>query len=232
MDTTVIIAYLLSVPALLIALTVHEVSHGYAAYKLGDPTAKNLGRLSLNPLKHLDPFGAICMLLFRFGWAKPVPVNTRYFKNPRRDMAITAMAGPLSNFVLGIFGGACYLLLVRLTYFLAGQMPEGSFWVSFCQYSAIFFLIFFRMNIGLGVFNLIPLPPLDGSRVLSLLLPAKFYYRCIQQERYFSIGLLVFLLADSYLFPVLFHTSLLSFAINFVEDKLLQLLLLIPFLRP
>ena len=92
--------YLLSAIAALISLTIHEYSHGYAAYKLGDPTAKALGRLSLNPIKHLDPVGAVCMLIFHFGWAKPVPINMRNFKNPRRDFAITALAGPLANLVM------------------------------------------------------------------------------------------------------------------------------------
>ena len=101
---------LIRIPAVLIALTFHEVAHGYAAYRLGDPTAKSLGRLSLNPLKHLDPIGALCLLVFRFGWAKPVPINLRYFKNPRRDMALTALAGPLSNFVMAFAG----ILLIHL----------------------------------------------------------------------------------------------------------------------
>ena len=99
-----IITLLLTVPAALIALTVHECAHGYAAWRLGDPTARSLGRLSLNPLRHLDPIGTLCMILLRFGWAKPVPINTRYFKKPRRDMAITALCGPLSNFLLAFFG--------------------------------------------------------------------------------------------------------------------------------
>ena len=112
--------FLIRIPIVLFSLTVHEVAHGFAAYKLGDPTAKSLGRLSLNPLKHLDPAGAICMLLFRFGWAKPVPINTRYFKKPRSGMALTALAGPVSNLLMSliafiitryiyVFGGAALL---------------------------------------------------------------------------------------------------------------------------
>ena len=95
--------YLLSIPAVIIALIFHEIAHGFVAYKLGDPTARAMGRLSLNPLKHLDPIGTLCMIFFRFGWAKPVPINTRFFKNPRRDMAITALAGPLTNFLIAFF---------------------------------------------------------------------------------------------------------------------------------
>ena len=99
-NTPQMIDLILSIPAVLIALTFHEVSHGYMAYRLGDPTAKALGRLSLNPLHHLDPIGAICLLLFRFGWARPVPINSRYFKKPRRDMALTALSGPVTNLIL------------------------------------------------------------------------------------------------------------------------------------
>ena len=106
--------YALSALVVLIALTVHEFSHGYAAYKLGDPTAKNLGRLSLNPLKHLDPIGAICMIVFRIGWAKPVPINARYFRRPKRDFAITALAGPISNLVLAFLSALVYLLVWAL----------------------------------------------------------------------------------------------------------------------
>ena len=99
-----LIAFLLTVPTVIIALTVHETAHGYIAYRLGDPTAKNLGRLSLNPVKHLDLFGTLAMLIVGYGWAKPVPINTRYFKKPRRDMALTALAGPVSNLLLGFLG--------------------------------------------------------------------------------------------------------------------------------
>ena len=111
-----IIGTLLSIPAVLIALTVHECAHGYAAYRLGDPTARSLGRLSLNPLKHLDPVGAVFMLFFHFGWAKPVPVNARFFKNPKKGMALTALAGPVTNLFLGLFSAFLYALLYVLFY--------------------------------------------------------------------------------------------------------------------
>ena len=109
-----VVYYLLSAIAALIALTVHEYCHGYAAYKLGDDTAKNFGRLTLNPLKHIDPYGAICMVLFHIGWAKPVPVNARNFKNPKKDFAITAAAGPLSNLILGFFSALLYLVVLTV----------------------------------------------------------------------------------------------------------------------
>ena len=106
-----IISLLLSLPIVLLSLSVHETAHGYAAMKLGDPTARNLGRLTLNPAKHIDPIGFICMVLFGFGWAKPVPINTRYFKNPKRDMALTGLAGPVSNLLLALL----FAILLRLT---------------------------------------------------------------------------------------------------------------------
>ena len=113
-----ILMYLLSLPIILLALSVHEASHGIMANKLGDPTAKNFGRLTLNPLKHIDPFGFLCMLFFHFGWAKPVPVNSRYFKKPRRDMALTATAGPVSNILISlIFAGLLRLDLLLITKF-------------------------------------------------------------------------------------------------------------------
>jgi Zn-dependent protease len=109
-----IVYYALSALAVLIILPIHEFAHGYAAYKLGDNTAKNLGRLSLNPLRHLDPIGALCMVVFHFGWAKPVPINARNFKYPKRDFAIVAMAGPLANLLLSLLGAFLYLLTLAL----------------------------------------------------------------------------------------------------------------------
>ena len=113
-STDTLIQFLFVVPCVLIALTFHEFAHGYMAYKLGDPTAKNLGRLTLNPLKHLDPIGTICMIFFHFGWAKPVPINSRYFKKPRRDMALTAAAGPIMNFILALFGMLVCRILTKI----------------------------------------------------------------------------------------------------------------------
>ena len=109
-----IFQYILLIPASLIAITVHEFSHGYMSYKLGDPTARNLGRLTLNPIKHIDIIGLLCMIFFRFGWAKPVPVNSRYYKKPRRDMALVGAAGPLSNILLGFIGVICLELMTLI----------------------------------------------------------------------------------------------------------------------
>ena len=145
---------ILSAMAALVALTIHEFAHGYVAYKLGDDTAKSYGRLTLNPIKHLDPFGALCMVLFHFGWAKPVPIDPRNFKNPRKGFALTAIAGPATNLVIGFFTAFFYLLC------LSTFKPTNSVFVYNIQLNTTLFLLyFFTINIGLGIFNLIPVPP-------------------------------------------------------------------------
>lgn len=178
--------FLIRIPIVLFSLTVHEVAHGFAAYKLGDPTAKSLGRLSLNPLKHLDPAGAICMLLFRFGWAKPVPINTRYFKKPRSGMALTALAGPVSNLLMSLVA----FIITRYIYAFGGTALLSDS-VTPLQLLCIFFDTFFLMNLCLAVFNLIPVPPLDGSRILLVFLPDKLYFGIMRYEQYIYIGLIV-----------------------------------------
>jgi len=156
--------FLLSIFLVFFCLSVHEASHGLAAYLLGDPTAKAGKRISLNPLRHIDPVGALMMLFFGFGWAKPVPVDLRYFRNPRRGMAITAFAGPLSNFVLAYFA-----LLLRAALFPLGQLGNGPA-LSICDTLVSLALL----SIGLGIFNLIPIPPMDGSKILQGILGERF----------------------------------------------------------
>ena len=206
-----IIHLLLCLPIILISLPLHEVAHGYAAYKLGDPTAKNLGRLTLNPMKHLDPIGFICMLLAGFGWANPVPINTRNFKKPRRDMALSAAAGPISNFLLA--AAFCALLKVYSLVF-----PQVFFGLN--DFSKIAFIVFgmflyygISLNITLAVFNLLPVPPLDGSRLLYIFLPPKYYFGVMKYERYISLAIM-FLLLFGVLSPV----------ISLVTDALMTLL--------
>ncbi|HAA42683.1 MAG TPA: site-2 protease family protein [Ruminiclostridium sp.] len=172
---------LIRIPVLLITVTVHELSHGYAAWLLGDPTAKNEGRLSLNPLKHLDPVGTIMIIFSRIGWAKPVPVNPAYFKNRKRGTILVSIAGPLSNLVMAFAGVLLYLVLFRI-----GLMEESIFMK--------FLLSFFITNISLAAFNLLPVPPLDGSRILSGVLPDKRYFGIMKYERYIGMVFLLVVL--------------------------------------
>lgn len=162
-------------------MPVHECAHAFVANKLGDGTARLSGRMTLNPMKHIDPIGALMIILVGFGYAKPVPVNPRNFKNPKTGMALTALAGPVSNLLMA----AVFILLKNIV----GLLPAANVLVTalylFFTYAAI-------INIGLAVFNLIPIPPLDGSRVLQLLIPSKYYYKFLQYERY--IVLIVFAL--------------------------------------
>lgn len=191
---------LLSVPIILFSLSLHELSHGYVAYLLGDPTAKSEGRLSLNPLRHLDPIGALSMILFRFGWAKPVPVDCRYFKNPKRGMALVALAGPLTNLLLAVLFGA-FCAEIESVYPILTQAftPIASYILSIAYQ---FCLIAHTMNLYLAIFNLIPIPPLDGSRILFAFLPDRYYFKVMRYERYIQMVLLLLIyfgFADGFL---------------------------------
>ena len=192
-------------PATLLAISAHEFAHGLVSYWLGDPTPKRDGRLSLNPLHHLDLVGTICMLVFRFGWAKPVKVNPQYYKNPKQGMALTALAGPVMNLILAFLFLGIFVGLFHVT--------EGStegilgYLMLLAQYTAI-------MNIGLGVFNLIPIPPLDGSKVLGIFLPQRTYFQLMRYERYGGL-----------LMIVLLYTGVLSRPLGILRDGLLELML-------
>ena len=202
-----IIYYVLSAFAVLVTLTVHEYCHAYAAYKLGDPTAKSTGRLTLNPIKHLDPIGALCMLIFHFGWAKPVPINPRYFKKPKRDFAIVALAGPLSNLIIAFLSVLIYLSLNVL--FIKTNHSDA-FLRSVIQNAGLFFYLFHVINLGIAIFNLIPIPPLDGSRILNVILPEKTYFKIMRYERTIYYGMLAWLLLGDYVYSFLKSISLIA----------------------
>jgi len=167
------------IPALL-CITLHELSHGYVAYLLGDNTAKNAGRLTLNPLKHIDIMGLVMMVVFKVGWAKPVPVNMYNFKNPKRGMAVTALAGPISNLLIGVV----FLFLYGLLY---SALADGS---SFQKEILDMVEVTAYLSVGLAVFNIIPIPPLDGSKVLFSALSDDTYYKLMRYEQFGMIALL------------------------------------------
>lgn len=185
------LSLILSIPGLFLALSVHEFAHGYAAYLMGDNTARYDGRLSLNPLSHLDIAGTLCLLLFHFGWAKPVPINPYNFRNRKWGTVIVSLAGPISNFLLAIVCTVIYKILYNF--------------VAVSQIAEFFYLILYvatAMNIGLMVFNLIPVPPLDGSKVLMEFLPPRARFQFQSIERYSSF-ILILLVWSNALTPVL-----------------------------
>ncbi len=217
---------LLSLPAILLALSFHEMCHAFAAYKLGDPTAYNLGRMTLNPAKHLDPLGFLCMLFFRFGWASPVPINTRNFKNPRRDMAISAAAGPLSNVLLGIASG----LVLRLMLYLTGEyfyddivayvlQDTANVGMGFVVMAILTYMLFACMTINFtyAIFNLLPVPPWDGSRIFYVFLPPKWYFGIMKHERTIMIVMMILLCLGALSGP-------LAWMINGITNGMLSLL--------
>lgn len=189
--------YLITIPAVLLVIMFHELAHGVAAYKLGDPTAKRMGRLSLNPLKHLDPIGAVCMVLFHFGWAKPVPVDVRYFRNPKRDMAITALAGPLCNLICAFLAVPLCMMVAEAYFSSVITLGSENFGTRILSTLFHFLYSFHAVNLGLCLFNLIPLPPLDGSRILFAFLPTRYYFSVMRYERIIALLLMLFLLTGA-----------------------------------
>ncbi len=181
-----LIYILVMVFCVLLSLSVHEMSHGLAAYAIGDRTASSTGRLSLNPLHHLDPFGALCLFLFGFGWAKPVPINPWNFRHKKGGMAFTALAGPLSNFILAFIAEIFVVVLGRMSF-----KSSASFAFNLASVCYIISTYMVTVNLGLGLFNLIPIPPLDGSKILNALLPQRIYFKIMEYEKYGFLILII-----------------------------------------
>lgn len=205
--------YLLAVIAVLsrcfvvfCCMPIHELAHGLMAHLLGDDTAKREGRLSLNPLAHLNPIGTVMIFLFGIGYANPVPINPRNFKNEKGGMALTALAGPLANLLMGFVSVWGFFIVTKL----AGASSLGGAIAYFFLYSA-------QINVMLAVFNLFPIPPLDGSKILAAVLPDKAYYKYMMYERYIMIALMVLL-----------FTGVLDTPITFLTNKLLNFISIIP----
>lgn len=196
---SILIQFVLLLPIILFSLSIHEFMHGFVALKLGDPTARNLGRLTLDPRKHIDPLGFLVLMVFGFGWAKPVRVNARNFKNPKWGFALVALAGPLTNFLLGAINAAIYGVLWGF-YAHAALSSTSDFRLSLLYWCMIFFMLAAMLNFIYSVFNMIPLPPYDGSRILFTFLPQRAYFAVMKYERYILYGLLAVLILCSYVF--------------------------------
>jgi Zn-dependent protease len=209
-DTIIYItAFAIQIVIVIASITIHEFSHGYSAYLLGDDTAKRAGRLSLNPIRHLDPIGALMLLIVRIGWAKPVPINPYNFKDQKIGTSITAAAGPASNFIIAILVAILFRLIQPLS-----------------QINIIFYFIVFALqftvmiNIALGLFNLIPIPPLDGSKIISGFLSDEMYFRWMQWEKQGAYLLMLIFGISFFLKIPLFQTVIVP-PLNFFTTLLL-----------
>lgn len=199
-----VLQYLLRAIVVLIAIPFHEAAHALVSHWLGDDTALRAGRLSLNPMRHFDPLGALCMLIGGVGWARPVGINPRNYRNPKVGMAISAAAGPVSNFLLAWLSMILYKVVLYSG--LAGMVSP----------LAMFLYDMVVMNLSLAVFNLIPVPPFDGSRIVLLFLPERLYFKAMRYERYIMLAVLALVFLGALNVP-------LSVAVNFLWNRLVDL---------
>ncbi len=199
-----VLQYLLRAIVVLIAIPFHEAAHALVSHWLGDDTALRAGRLSLNPMRHFDPLGALCMLIGGVGWARPVGINPRNYRNPKVGMAISAAAGPVSNFLLAWLSMILYKVVLYSG--LAGRVSP----------LAMFLYDMVVMNLSLAVFNLIPVPPFDGSRIVLLFLPERLYFKAMRYERYIMLAVLALVFLGALNVP-------LSVAVNFLWNRLVDL---------
>ena len=209
--TGTLISILLSLPGVVLAISFHESAHGFVAWKLGDDTAKLSGRISLNPLRHVDPIGLLLLILLRFGWAKPVQVNVRKLRKPKRDVCLVSLAGPLVNLLLSVPLSALSVLMLVLYTRNYARFGDTSF-STVLQVIANIFEYAAIINVGLGIFNLIPFPPLDGWKVLTAFFPAKVYFTLMRYERFGMILLIALMI-----------TGLLSGPMSIVTNAILDL---------
>lgn len=203
----VVISLMASIFVVFCTLPIHEYAHALIATKLGDNTARLKGRLTLAPLAHIDPIGALMILLVGFGYAKPVPVNPRNFKNPKGGMALTALAGPVSNILMALI----FMILangLNIVYVYTGAV--------FANAAVTFFIAAASINASLAVFNLLPIPPLDGSRIINLIIPSKYYFKIMKYERYIILGIFALIFVGVLDIPLSFLTGLLMKFVNFV----------------
>ena len=209
---------LLSVPPILLALSFHEYAHGWMAYRLGDPTAKHEGRLTMNPLAHLDPLGTMMIIIVHFGWAKPVPVNPMNLRDPKKDMLWIALAGPVSNVIMAAGLGLILRIMIGM-----GMRVDGSF-LGYFQYMLYFAVM---INLVLAVFNMIPIPPLDGSKILFGLLPTEYEESYLRFQQFGPMVLLGLVVINSYfgipIFSVLITPFVSVFSSLFVGRDLINL---------
>ena len=180
---------------------IHEFAHALIAHKLGDDTARLSGRLTINPFSHIDPIGALMIMLVGFGYLKPVPVNPRNFKNPKGGMALTALAGPTSNLIMAFLFTLLYCAVFKFSNVVAGTLAYSI---------AYFFMYAAQVNISLAVFNFIPVPPLDGSRIISVIIPEKYYFGIMKYERYIVIGVMILVLAGVLDTPMAYASGMIS----------------------